>query len=198
MVELFYTKIRALVEDFDKSGFETFSYSTSSIFTLAQENITITKVLKNGEEIENYVFDSITNKITILSESGEELISGDIIEVDYTYFKYSETELNGYIISSLVWLNVFAYNDDNYEFDEDSAGELVISPEPNNRTSDLIALIASILIRPDYTQYKLPNITVIYNGKIPKEQRISKLISKFSLGLGVNDIIEFDIYPLEY
>jgi hypothetical protein len=197
MLSTLRNKTRALVEDFSKSKFETFTYRTSNIFTIAQTNIVITKVLKNGEELESaqYSFDEITNKITITTESGDELISGDIIEVDYTYYKYSDTELNEYIRAALVWLNVYSYNDDNYDFSTVSAGQ-DISPTPDDRTSDLIALICSILIRPDYTQYKLPNLTVIYNAKMPKEDRIEKLIGKFSMGLGVVEIIQFDIVTL--
>ena len=38
------TKIRALIEDFgNEKSFEIFSYTTSNIFTITQENITITK-----------------------------------------------------------------------------------------------------------------------------------------------------------
>lgn len=196
MVASIRTKIRALVEDLSKSGFETFSYTTSAIFTIAQTNITIAKVLKNGVELADteYDFDSVTNKIEITPESGNELVSGDVIEVDYTYYKYSDTELNGYIRASLVWISVYAYDNEDYELEEESGGGDVIDPTPDNRTTDLIALIASILIKPDYTQYKLPNVTVIYNGKMPKEQRIEKLIGKYQMGLGVGDIIAFDIY----
>lgn len=195
MVSEIRTKIRALVEDLSKSGFEVFSYTTSNIFTIAQTNIVISKVLKNGVELDvtEYTFDETTNKITVTPESGNALESGDIVEVDFTYYKYSDTELNGFVRASLVWISVFAYDNADYELEEES-GTDYITPTPDNRTTDLIALISSILIKPDYTQYKLPNVTVIYNGKMPKEQRIEKLIGKFQMGLGVGDIIAFDIY----
>jgi len=196
MVDIIRNKIRALVEDMAKSGFETFLYTTSNIFTIAQENIAIAKVLKDGIELteEEYTFDSVTNKITITPESGNALVSGDIVEVDFTYYKYSNIELNGYVRASLVWISVFAYDDRDYELDEQSGGEDVIDPTPDNRTTDLIALIASIIIKPDYTTYRLPNVTVMYSGKMPKEERIEKLIGKYQMSLGVNDIIQFDIY----
>jgi len=196
MVASIRTKIRALVEDELKSGFETFLYTTANTFTVAQENITVVTVLKNGIEFSEaeYSFDEVTNKITITPESANALISGDIIEVDFTYYQYSNTELNNYIRAALVWISVYAYDDKDYELDEESGQEDVIDPTPDNRTTDLIALIVSIIIKPDYTQYRLPNVTVVYNGKIPKEIRIEKLISKFQTGLGVNEIIQFDVY----
>jgi hypothetical protein len=155
-------------------------------------------VLLNGFELEEgeYDFDSVTNKIEITPESGSgnELSPDDIIEVDFTYNKYSDTELNDYIRASLVWISVYAYDEIDYELEEASGGELVIDPVPAVRTADLFALIASILIKPDFSQYKLPNVTVVYPRTMPKEERIEKLIGKFQMGLGVNDIIEFDIY----
>ena len=196
MVATIREKIRALIEDELKSGFETFLYTTANTFTVAQENITVVTVLKNGIELSEaeYSFDEVTNKITITPESANALISGDIIEVDFTYYQYSNTELNNYIRAALVWISVYAYDDKDYELDEESGQEDVIDPTPDNRTTDLIALIVSIIIKPDYTQYRLPNVTVVYNGKIPKEIRIEKLISKFQTGLGVNEIIQFDVY----
>jgi len=92
-------KIRALVIDNSKSGFETFLYTSTPIFTIAQTNITITKVLLNGEETTDYTFDEATNKIEMTASA---LDTTDIIEVDYTYYKYSDTELNEYIKSALV------------------------------------------------------------------------------------------------
>ncbi len=178
-------KIRALVEDFQTSDFETFTYVNSSIFTLQEAHITeITIVLRNGNELGSgeYDYDTTTNKIEILVSLSE----GDIIEVDYIFYKYSDNELNEYIRASLVWLNVFDYGEENYEL-----GETDITPEPDSQTLDLIALVSSILIKPDYTTYRLPTMTVIYSGRIPKEQKIQKLVSRFKRGLGVNDVLEF-------
>lgn len=179
-------KIRALTRDLSKSDFETFDYTTSAIFTLAQSNIvSITKVLKNGTELGSgdYDYDSTTNKIEILVA----LSSGDIIEVDYTYYKYSDTELDEFVRASLVYLSVYGYCETDYELEN---GE--IYPTPCNKSSDLIALISSILIKPDYTTYRLPTITVSYPRTMPKEDRIEQLINKFNRGLGLNSVLEFD------
>jgi len=190
MLDSIREKIRALVVDNEKSGFQTFLYATTSIFTIAQTNITIVKVLLNGSETTDYTFDVDTNKIEITASG---LITSDVIEVDYTYTKYSDTELDGYILSALVFISVHCYDDKDYELEYESGNVGNIVPTPDNRTTDLIALVASILIKPGYSQYNLPNLKVVYPEKMTKEERIEKLISKFQTGLGANYVINFDI-----
>ena len=186
MITALRTKIKSLVKDTEKQSFETFIYTTSSIFTLAEGNLTtILKVLKNGSELGSgeYNYDSVTNKITIIVS----LIQNDIIEVDYTFFKYSDTELDGYIISALVWISIYG---DGYcrDFElEDNE----IYPTPSNRDLDLICLVASILIKPSWSSYVLPNLRVVYPRKWAKEEKIEKLITGYYRGLGVNGILEF-------
>lgn len=192
MLSSIRTKIRSLVTDFSTSGFETFVYTTSPIFTIAQNNITITQVLLDGTVTTDYTLDADTNKITITASA---LNTSSVIEVDYTYYKYSETELDGYIRSALVFISVYSFEPRDFELEYESGNVGVISPTPDNQTTDLISLIASILIKPDYSQYSLPNVKVVYPRKMQKEERIEKLIGKFNQGLGVNCILQFDNYP---
>ncbi len=186
-IEKIYEKIRALITDLSKSDFETFSYTTSAIFTLSESNINpITKVLKNGTELGSgdYSYDSTTNKIEIIVS----LIVEDIIEVDYTYYKYSDTELNEWIRASLVWISYYAFDETDYELESNE-----IFPTPSNTTNDLISLVSSILIKPDYTTYRLPTLTVSYPRTMSKDERIQKLITRFNHGMGVNGTLEFTI-----
>lgn len=185
MLDILRGKIKALAEDFSKNSFEVFEYSTSSIFTIAQENITLTKVLKNGVELGSgtYSFDDDTNKITIT----ESLTSGDNIEVDYTYYNHSNSILNEYIRAALVWLSSFSYCETDFELETTE-----IYPTPDNKTLDLIAIIASILVKPNYSEYNLPNLKVKYPRSIPKDEKIRRIIQSFQQGLGVNSIIEYD------
>lgn len=178
------TKIRALVEDIGKSDFEVFEYTNSAIFTIAQENITITEVLKNGTDLGSgdYSFDSTTNKITIIAS----LILDDKIEIDYTYYNYSDSELKEWVRAALVWISIFSYCETDYELEDD------IYPTPDNKSTDLISLIASILIRPNYSEYNLPNLKVKYPKNIDKEEKIRKIIQSFRQGLGTNGILEYN------
>jgi hypothetical protein len=189
MVTKIRQKIRALVSDFSLKDAETFTYATSYVFTIAESNITISAVLVDGVALEaaDYSYSSTTGKITI---DGSGLLStNSVVEVDYTYTKYSNTELDEYIRAALVWISIFSPSSDDYEIE---SGD-VISPTPDNKMCDLISIIASILINPDYNEYKLPTMTVVYGGRIPKEQKIEKLLCKYNAGLGVADLIEFDI-----
>lgn len=184
-LETLRVKIRALITDLSKSGIETFTYTTSSIFTLAESNIsTIDKVLKNNVELGtgDYSYDSTTNKLEITAS----LINNDVIEVDYTYYKYSDAELTEWIRASLTWLSIFDTTCEDYELENND-----IYPTPDNQTLELIALIASILIKPNYSEYRLPNLTVRYPRTLSKEEKIEKLINRFTIGLGVNDILTF-------
>jgi len=187
MITKIKEKIRALVEDFPKSDFETFTYGTSSIFTLSESNITtISKVLKNGNELGtgDYSYDSVTNKIEIISS----LTNGDIVEIDYTYNKYSDEELIEYIRASLVWITW--YSDSDLADFELENGEIV--PTPDNKATDLIALISSIIIKPNYSSYRLPNLTVTYPRRMSKEEKIQRLITKFERGIGLNVVITIE------
>lgn len=188
-------KIRALVGDSPtKSDFETFEYSTSSVFTLAESNIiSITSVEKNGVELGSgdYSFDSSNNRLTISAS----LSSGDIVTAYYTFYENSNSELNEYVKAALVWISVYTNNCSDYEFENDESDEVpgFIFPTPDNRTLDLIALICAVLIKPDYTSYRLPNLTVNYANRMSKEDKIEKLINKFSSNkVGITTVLEFD------
>ena len=187
MVTKIRQKIRALISDFSLTSSESFTYVTSAIFTVAESNISITAVTLNGVATALYTYSSTTGKITVSAS----LTAGDVIEVSYTYNKYSNSELDEYIRAALVWISIFSPSSDDYEIESND----VIVPTPDNRTCDLIAIIASILINPDYNQYRLPTVTVTYDGRIAKEQKIEKLLAKYNFGIGVSDLMTYDISP---
>ncbi len=181
-------KVKALVEDLSKTDFEVFSYENSTIFTLSEPNIsTITKVLKNGINLGSgdYSYDSTTNKIEITAS----LTQGDLIEVDYIFSKYSDTELNEYIRASLVWISVINRYENDFELEEDAN---IIVPTPNNSELDLIALVAAIIIKPNYNEYRLPNLTVRYPRTMSKEDKIQRIVSRFSSGIGIIGTINWN------
>jgi len=183
-------KIQGLIEDFLKNEEEAFFYINSNVFLLSESNINSIKfVSKNDIELTSgeYDYNENTNKIEIIETSGNELNSTDVIKVGYDYYKYSDTELEGYIRSAIVWISVFSGTSRDFEIENSE-----IYPTPDNRTADLIALVAGILINPDYTSYKLNNVTVTYFQKLPKEQKIEKIVTKFNYSSGVMDIIEFE------
>ena len=185
-LSLIREKIRALCSDFSSSETETFTYSSSAIFTLSEDNInSVTSVEQNGVELGSgdYSFDSDTNKITISAS----LTSGDIIEVIYAYNKYSNSELNEYMKASLVWLSVYDDSAKDFEIETND-----IYPTPSGQEEDIIALISSILINPEYSEYVLPNVRIKYPRTMDKEQRIEKLILKWTFSKGINGVLEWN------
>lgn len=181
MLAELYTKVKSLCGDFGKSSFEVFEYTTTNIFTIAASNITITKVLINNVETSDYSFDSTTNKITVTASG---LASTDKIEVDYTYFSYSESELKEYFRAALTYISIYSADDQDLEIEDDN-----IYPTVDNRTEDMIAIIASVLIKPNYLEKRVGNLVLKYPKTMPKEKVIESLIVRFNRGLGSVGII---------
>ena len=183
-------KLRALTEDFTQSSIEVFTYETSNIFTLTEPRIAeITSVLINGLEAESaewtYEFDATTNKLTITNSEFE---SGDSIEVQFTFSKLSDTELFEHIRAALVWLSI--YDEKSIAHKLLATGTIV--PTPDAKPLDLICIIASILIKPDYISYKTGNMSVTYPTKMTKEEKIQSTVTTFNTGIGVVRIIKYD------
>jgi hypothetical protein len=181
-------KVRALVEDFNISASEQFIYTLSSIFRVCSSNISsIELVTVNGSELgsADYSFNTTIGQLTIYSH----LVDGDIIDVSFVYNKYSESEIEGYITSSLVYISTLTNcADTDFELEETE-----IYPTPSNKEEDLIALIAGIIINPNYSSYSLPNVRVSYPNEMSKIDRITKTIKGFYRSSGVmsNIVIEW-------
>jgi len=186
MLSALYTKIRALVKDFEKEDSEAWEYTVTNIFEISEDNINSLEDVKlNGSSLGSgeYSYDSSEKEITVSAS----LTSGDKIQAKYKYYKYSETELKEYIRSAIVWISVLGYDEYDYELKD-----TYIYPSPDSETKDLIAVVASILIKPNYSEYRLPNLTVRYRGReLSKEDKIAKLVDRFKSSVGVNVIIEF-------
>lgn len=187
MLSTLRTKIRSLVEDFLTSDTQVHTYTNSNIFTMAEDNIqAITSVLINGNSLqsgESYVYSSTTKKITF---TGVSFSSGDQVEVGYTYYQYSDTELDGFIRASLTWLSIYDYTEGDFELEDSD-----IYPTLSNKEVDMVAIIASILIKPDCTSYKLEKVSIVYPTLLPKEERIQDLISQFKFGIGAVGVIDW-------
>lgn len=186
MIDKLIAKVRALIEDFENTGTEVFSYTTSNIFTIATNNITISQVLVGGNALgsgETYEYSSTTGKITVTRS----WTVGDILEVNFAYNKYSDAELKNYLTAALGWISIYAHNERDFELETTA-----IYPTPSNKDLDLIAIIASILIKPDFLKKKLPNSEVIYPRTMTKEQQIKEIIMQTNIGIGIMGLLEYD------
>ena len=183
MLSSIRTKIRALVADFALTMIDTFTYSTSNIFTLTEENdISITGMTINGAANLDYSYSSVTNEVTITASG---LAMNDVIIIKYTYKNYSDVELNEYIRASLVFISMHSKHGNDFELETD-----MIYPVPTNQEQDLIALIGSILINPNYSEYRLPSVTVRYPRTMTKEKRIQETIFRFRKSIGILEVLE--------
>jgi len=188
MIDDLKLKIRALIEDFGQDCPEVFTYDGSTtIFPLCAGNVqSIKSVCVNGTELGSGDYDFNASKGTI--EILVPLNNNDVIQVIYCAQSFTDSELDEYIRSALVWLSIYSYcSDEDFELEDDT-----IFPTPTNKEIDLIALVSSILIKPDYIKYELPNLKISYPFKMPKEERIEALISKFRRGLGSNTVLEWE------
>jgi hypothetical protein len=177
-------RIRQIILDNSKSTFETFIATDSNIFSISQDNIIdVTNITVNGISIGNaYSLDG--NNVTL--ESGT-FSTNDVVIIYFDYTKWSDSELDSYILSTLTYLDSYTYP---ISFIAES-GNLNIYPIPNRKEQSLISLIASILIQPNFSQYQTSSVNVRYPRTMTKEERIEKLISKFKFSKeGISGIID--------
>ncbi len=168
-------KVRDSLNDNLKSNKDepdVFEYTTSKIFKLSEDNIddTTLVVYKNGVILGSgtYDYDSDTGDLTIITT----LAIGNIIQAKYSYYKYSDTEISGYIRAEFTYLSVFKYKDF-----VDRTGTYF--PTPSTSEEYLIALIASIIVKPSIRSYKTADVTIVFNDKMSKEDKIKEAIFQF-------------------
>lgn len=179
--------IKNLINDNDNSDNESITWTIGNTLTLAQENVSsITQITKSGSVVDsaNYTFDSTA--LTITFASGEEPSANDVIAVYYLYNKYSSTELLAYIKSALAYLDVNQYNP-HFDLSTDST-ELYPIPKPLQIS--LIASIASILIKPEYSEYRTGSVTIKFPKTKDRDAKIKELISYAKRSNGIIGIIQ--------
>jgi hypothetical protein len=190
------TKIRYLLNETAKDTIDIFTYETSRVFSLSETNpIAISEVFKNDVEVSesgNWTYSSTTKKLTF--ESGYSLTSGDTIQINYTiYPNYSDTELDSYLQSALMYLSNYQYG--YFEITSDD-----VNPEPTPEEENLIAMVSAIIIKPEDKSYRLPDMSVsISNRALPKEEKIQKLVSVFKKSkTGVYGLMNRDMLNTDY
>ena len=185
-------KIRSLTEDSSKSDIQAHTVTDDaesvSFIMIEPRILAITEVQINESDLgsgQSYAYNSATNKITVTAT----LVATDIITVYFTYYKTnSDDSIIGYIRSALCWISYCDYRD--FEISED---EDLIYPTPENKEEDLIALIASILINPNYSRYSLPNRTVVYPRTMDKNEKIKQLVYEFDKTDGYFSLLEIGV-----
>ncbi len=165
------TLVRYLINDNSTSGSDLFTYSTSTTFTLTEDNpIAVSEVEVNDSTSGvSYTANSTNTKITMDSS----LTAGDSVAVAFTYYpNYSTSTIQNYVRAAIVHISANNYKD----FVEKLS---TIYPEPTEREKNLIASVAAILIEPDNKSYRLPDMSIISPKDIPTHEKIRKLIAIF-------------------
>lgn len=172
--------LRTILMDFGEELDELFFYSGTNIFYLTEPNIVeIVKVFINDVETTNYEFNSDENSVTV----NENLKDGDVVKIRFKKNKYSSQELESYIKQALLYIAV-GYK--NFDINQDNN----LEPEPSSEEKKLIVLIASILAKPDYTEYRLPTVTVRYTKNLSLEEKINYLINRYNILKGLWSYVE--------
>lgn len=190
MLNNIIAKLRGLTEDYERTTSDIRKYVSSKVFTLSQEHPTsLVATYINGIPLESgqtATLNTETNQVTIVAN----LASDDVIEFKYKYYcRNSDELLKQYIISALVWISL--YGDEDFELEDDGV-DAYVYPTPNNKEEDLIAIVASVLINPNFDSYKFGNVTMTYPDNATKEDKIKGLVQDFYSGLGVWCTLELD------
>jgi len=184
-------KIRNLIEDIlITTGRDVFQYesiTSSKIFTLTESNISVSTIIvyKNGIVWAgtNYSYSTTTGKLTVTGT----LVVGDSLEIIYSYYaKYSDNELRGWIRATLSYISVEKYRTFVAKSDN------IIFPTPSEPESNLIAVIAAILIKGDIRQYRTPEITINFEPSESKEKKIRRAVRQFKTSYGILDYVQMD------
>lgn len=182
-------KLRDLIQDTLVSASpDIYEFTSSKVFTLSEKSLDSTTIVvyKNGTLVtaSNYSYSSATNKLTFIPAYS--LTAGDVIEVDYSaYLKYSTTELEAYVRSAIVYISC-----GQYKTFKDRCG--VLYPTPTEAEENLIALVASLIIKRSIQSYKTNEISIVFNEKDTLEEKISKVIYQFNKPNGIFDFHDLD------
>ena len=180
-------KLRTLLKDLGNRTTIVVVYNGNNIIPISLAVKSIISVRANGADV-NYTFDNITNEITL---DKTQLSGGDVVEIAFYYYKYSDDELQATIKSALYYLSIFNYK----EIVIDSAGDP--SPALSTREENLVAAIGEIMLSDNYYRKRYPDgMTESYPRKKSKRQIIEDLIYLFK---GHQDYFDYlDVYAYWY
>ena len=180
------TIIRGLIGDLIKTdGRDSFTYETSSVFFITEDFVssaTIT-VYVNGTETANFTYDSDNNGVTIADSIPDEAT----ILIYYSYFKkWSDTELKGFLISSLSYFPQYQYKK---TFEINVADKIVAINNYDPTTNELyiIANIASILIDPQNIRVSIPDLNISAKRDKSDIEQIKEVFRNFKNFVGTID-----------
>jgi len=167
--------VRGLCDDNLEKKTESHTYTTSKIFTLLQDNAsTLLSTLIDGSPLvsgQSATLDTDENKVTVVAT----LTSGQVLQFKFNYYSnFSDTQIKAAIESALSYISINNLKDFYY-----NTTDVEITPYPSKQEEYLIALIASIILKPNYTLYKTSTVEIRYPGNKSKEDKIKDTIKNF-------------------
>jgi hypothetical protein len=177
--------IRYFVKDqLTSDGDELFEYVGDSEFPLSESFAVATsiQVYKNGTlvDTQDWSYNADTNIVTVsFITSGQSFVDDDLIRITYNYYKkYSDTEIQGYLESSLAYFPQYKYKKVFYINSQD---EVVAENDLDPTLSELyfICIIASILIDPQNIIVNTPEFKLTANRSASDQEQISEAFCQF-------------------
>ena len=190
--------IRGLIKDLQKTdGRDLFEYDSDNTFNLSEPFVSASSIVvfQNGSALSasDWSYDSSNNIVTIsFVSSGGSLTKDDLILITYDYFKkYSDTEIQGYIVSALSY---FAENRYKKIFEVNSNDKIVAcnDHDPTIRELYFISIISSILIDPMNVEIKTPDFSITAQRDKSDRDQISEAFTRYQRFVGTLDFNERD------
>ena len=189
--------IRGLINDKNRiDGRDSYVFNgTDNVFTLTEDfvsELTIT-VFQNSTQLDSqdFSYDSDNNQVTIIFiSSGLSLNEDDNILIKYNYNKkYSDTEIQGFLESSLAYFPQYQYKK---IFEVNTNNEVVAINDLDPTTEELyiIAQIASILIDPQNVRITIPDLSISAKRDKSDQDQIKEVFTYFKNFVGTIDFEE--------
>ena len=189
--------IRGLIDDKNRiDGRDPYVFNgIDNVFTLTEDfvsELTIA-VFQNSTQLDSqdFSYDSDNNQVTIVFiSSGLSLNEDDNILIKYNYNKkYSDTEIQGFLESSLAYFPQYQYKK---IFEVNTNNEVVAINDLDPTTEELyiIAQIASILIDPQNVRIAIPDLSISAKRDKSDQDQIKEVFTYFKNFVGTIDFEE--------
>lgn len=189
--------IRGLIDDKNRiDGRDSYVFNgNDNIFTLTEDFVsesTIT-VFQNSVQLDSqdFSYDSDNNQVTIVFvSSGLSLNEDDNILIKYNYNKkYSDTEIQGFLESSLVYFPQYQYKKI-FEINTNNEVVAINDLDPTTEELYIIAQIASILIDPQNVRIAIPDLSISAKRDKSDQDQIKEVFTYFKNFIGTIDFEE--------
>lgn len=157
---------------------ETKTYTTSLVFTLLQDNAnSLLNTLIDGAVLaqgESATLDTSTNQVTLVAS----LVAGQEVQYKFNYYSnFSDSQIKAAIESALSYISLNGIQDFYYDISSEE-----ITPYLSKKEEYLTALIAAIILKPNYSKYKTSTIEINYPENLSKDEKIKNIIKDFKSG----------------